>query len=67
MVHHDDLYRRLWMQPRNKREIPPYFVQKVLSILCENLDEHRRLPEKGQKALSKQLESQGLKDDYGSR
>ncbi len=67
MVNHDDLYRRLWMQPRNKREIPPYLIQQVLINFIDSLDEGGRLPEKGQKALSKQLESQGLKDDYGSR
>ena len=67
MVKHDKRYRRLWMQPRNKRSIPPYLMQQVLLNFIESLDEAGRLPKNRQKTLSNQLENQGLKNDYGSR
>tara|TARA_R110000796_G_scaffold94668_1_gene199575 strand:+ start:310 stop:1878 length:1569 start_codon:yes stop_codon:yes gene_type:complete len=67
MVKHEERYRRLWMQPRNKRSIPPYLMQQVLFDFIEALDGEGKLPQNSQKVLSNQLEDHGLKNDFGSR
>ena len=67
MVKHEERYRRLWMQPRPKRSIPPYIMQHVLFLFIGALDGEGKLHKNNQKVLSNQLEDHGLKNDFGSR